>query len=49
MPLHYARLKEGYEKTLKGIGRPWWKIFFGVWKSPTLVEDLFGVWWIHIP
>jgi hypothetical protein len=31
MPLHYIRLKEGYEKTLKGIGRPWWKIFFGVW------------------
>ncbi|KAH9176192.1 hypothetical protein EDB89DRAFT_1846766 [Lactarius sanguifluus] len=31
MPLHYVRLKEGYEKTLKGIGRPWWKIFFGVW------------------
>ncbi|KAI0270645.1 hypothetical protein BC834DRAFT_862407 [Gloeopeniophorella convolvens] len=31
MPMHYVRLKEGYEKTLKGIGRPWWKIFFGVW------------------
>lgn len=31
MPLHYVRLKEGYEKTLKGVGRPWWKIFFGVW------------------
>jgi hypothetical protein len=31
MPLHYVRLKEGYEKTLKGIGRPRWKIFFGVW------------------
>ncbi|KAI9451255.1 hypothetical protein BJY52DRAFT_122528 [Lactarius psammicola] len=31
MPLHYVRLQEGYEKTLKGIGRPWWKIFFGVW------------------
>ena len=31
MPMHYVRLKEGYEKTLKGIGRPRWKIFFGVW------------------
>ncbi|TFY77775.1 hypothetical protein EWM64_g6239 [Hericium alpestre] len=31
MPQHYARLAEGYEKSLKGIGRPWWKIFFGVW------------------
>ncbi|KAI0255425.1 hypothetical protein BJV78DRAFT_1119520 [Lactifluus subvellereus] len=31
MPLHYVRLKEGYEKSLKGIGRPWWKIFFNVW------------------
>jgi hypothetical protein len=31
MPMHYVRLKEGYEKTLRGIGRPWWKIFFGVW------------------
>ncbi|KAI0297009.1 hypothetical protein B0F90DRAFT_1811208 [Multifurca ochricompacta] len=31
MPQHYVRLKEGYEKSLKGIGRPWWKIFFGVW------------------
>jgi hypothetical protein len=31
MPMHYVRLREGYEKTLKGVGRPWWKIFFGVW------------------
>ncbi|KAI0060114.1 hypothetical protein BV25DRAFT_1807912 [Artomyces pyxidatus] len=31
MPLHYARLKEGYEKSLQGIGRPWWKVFFGIW------------------
>ncbi|ETW79730.1 hypothetical protein HETIRDRAFT_49374 [Heterobasidion irregulare TC 32-1] len=31
MPYHYDRLVEGYEKSLKGIGRPWWKIFFGVW------------------
>ncbi|KAI0052497.1 hypothetical protein FA95DRAFT_1553493 [Auriscalpium vulgare] len=31
MPLHYTRLRQGYEKSLEGIGRPWWKIFFGVW------------------
>ncbi|KAI0316962.1 hypothetical protein OF83DRAFT_1164112 [Amylostereum chailletii] len=31
MPLHYERLAEGYAKSLQGIGRPWWKIFFGVW------------------
>jgi len=31
MPLHYVRLKEGYEKSLKGVGRPWWKVFFGIW------------------
>ncbi|KAH9960280.1 hypothetical protein BC827DRAFT_1133322 [Russula dissimulans] len=31
MPMHYVRLKEGYEKSLKGVGRPWWKVFFGIW------------------
>ncbi|KAI9512145.1 hypothetical protein F5148DRAFT_1280060 [Russula earlei] len=31
MPLHYQRLQEGYEKSLKGVGRPRWKIFFGLW------------------
>lgn len=31
MPHHYTRLVEGFEKSAKGIGRPWWKIFFGVW------------------
>ncbi|KZT05232.1 uncharacterized protein LAESUDRAFT_715033 [Laetiporus sulphureus 93-53] len=31
MPHHYDRLVEGYEKSAKGVGRPWWKIFFGVW------------------
>jgi len=30
-PLHYIRLVEGYEKSSQGIGRPWWKVFFGVW------------------
>jgi hypothetical protein len=31
MPEHYDRLLEGMEKSVKGIGRPWWKVFFGVW------------------
>jgi hypothetical protein len=31
MPAHYDRLVEGFEKSAKGIGRPWWKIFFGIW------------------
>ncbi|KAF9006945.1 hypothetical protein BDQ17DRAFT_1238338 [Cyathus striatus] len=31
MPLHYPRLVEGYEKSAQGIGRPWWKVFFGIW------------------
>ncbi|PSS34246.1 hypothetical protein PHLCEN_2v1712 [Hermanssonia centrifuga] len=31
MPKHYERLVEGFEKSAKGIGRPWWKIFFGIW------------------
>ncbi|KAF8529387.1 hypothetical protein JB92DRAFT_2861831, partial [Gautieria morchelliformis] len=31
MPEYYDRLLEGVEKSAKGIGRPWWKIFFGVW------------------
>jgi len=30
-PLHYDRVAEGFEKSAKGIGRPWWKIFFGIW------------------
>ncbi|KAF9463314.1 hypothetical protein BDZ94DRAFT_1282512 [Collybia nuda] len=30
-PLHYDRLVEGYEKSAQGIGRPWWKVFFGIW------------------
>ncbi|KAF8154011.1 hypothetical protein B0H34DRAFT_74334 [Crassisporium funariophilum] len=30
-PLHYDRLVEGFEKSAQGIGRPWWKVFFGVW------------------
>jgi len=31
MPQYYTRLVEGYEKSAKGIGRPWWKRFFGIW------------------
>ncbi|KZT66745.1 hypothetical protein DAEQUDRAFT_437424 [Daedalea quercina L-15889] len=31
MPQYYTRLVEGYEKSAKGIGRPWWKVFFGIW------------------
>jgi len=30
-PAHYERLKEGYAKSLMGIARPRWKIFFGIW------------------
>jgi hypothetical protein len=30
-PHHYERLREGYEKAIQGIKRPWWKIFFNVW------------------
>ncbi|EAU87525.1 hypothetical protein CC1G_11197 [Coprinopsis cinerea okayama7 len=31
MPQHYERLLEGYKKSQQGIGRPWWKVFFGIW------------------
>ncbi|KAH7909311.1 hypothetical protein BJ138DRAFT_1011074 [Hygrophoropsis aurantiaca] len=31
MPKYYERLVEGYEKSARGAGRPWWKIFFGIW------------------
>ncbi|KAF9480616.1 hypothetical protein BDN70DRAFT_877306 [Pholiota conissans] len=30
-PHHYERLVEGWEKSAQGIGRPWWKVFFGIW------------------
>ncbi|KAF9558514.1 hypothetical protein CPC08DRAFT_736403 [Agrocybe pediades] len=30
-PMHYERLVEGFEKSAQGIGRPWWKVFFGIW------------------
>ncbi|KAJ7619530.1 hypothetical protein FB45DRAFT_981081 [Roridomyces roridus] len=30
-PLHYDRLVEGVDKSMQGIGRPWWKIFLGRW------------------
>lgn len=31
MPHHYDRLVEAFEKSAKGIGRPWWKVFFNIW------------------
>ncbi|EJU01512.1 hypothetical protein DACRYDRAFT_22628 [Dacryopinax primogenitus] len=30
-PMHYERLAEGVENANKGIARPWWKRFFGIW------------------
>ncbi|KAJ6542700.1 hypothetical protein B0H19DRAFT_1212638 [Mycena capillaripes] len=30
-PLHYEKLVEGVEKSMQGIGRPWWKVFLGIW------------------
>ncbi|EGO02838.1 hypothetical protein SERLA73DRAFT_176248 [Serpula lacrymans var. lacrymans S7.3] len=32
MSKHYERLVEGFENSAKGIGRPWWKVFFGLWR-----------------
>lgn len=29
-PQHYERLVMAFEKSAQGIGRPWWKIFFGI-------------------
>ncbi|KAL6308861.1 hypothetical protein BKA93DRAFT_692417, partial [Sparassis latifolia] len=31
MPHHYTRLLEAFDKSAKGIRRPWWKIFFNIW------------------
>ncbi|KAK7440017.1 hypothetical protein VKT23_017270 [Stygiomarasmius scandens] len=31
MPLHYDRLVEAFQKSAQGIGRPWWKVFLGIW------------------
>ncbi|KAI0742698.1 hypothetical protein C8Q80DRAFT_1109542 [Daedaleopsis nitida] len=31
MPHHYTRLVEAFDKSAKGIARPWWKIFFNIW------------------
>ncbi|KIK56153.1 hypothetical protein GYMLUDRAFT_47365 [Collybiopsis luxurians FD-317 M1] len=31
VPMHYDRLVEGLHKSAQGIGRPWWKVFFGIW------------------
>ncbi|PPR00592.1 hypothetical protein CVT26_009867 [Gymnopilus dilepis] len=30
-PLYYERLVTGFEKSAQGVGRPWWKVFFGIW------------------
>ncbi|KAJ7682899.1 hypothetical protein B0H17DRAFT_942419 [Mycena rosella] len=30
-PLHYEKLVEGIEKSMQGIGRPFWKVFFNIW------------------
>ncbi|KZP30050.1 hypothetical protein FIBSPDRAFT_1038415 [Athelia psychrophila] len=30
-PHYYTRLVEGYDKSMQGIARPWWKVFFNVW------------------
>jgi len=30
-PHYYERLVDGWEKSSQGIGRPWWKVFFGIW------------------
>ncbi|KAI0776830.1 hypothetical protein BD413DRAFT_468621 [Trametes elegans] len=30
-PHYYTRLVEAFDQSAKGIGRPWWKIFFNVW------------------
>ncbi|KAF8904786.1 hypothetical protein CPB84DRAFT_1677228 [Gymnopilus junonius] len=30
-PLYYERLVTGFERSAKGVGRPWWKVFFGIW------------------
>ncbi|KIM60227.1 hypothetical protein SCLCIDRAFT_1216991 [Scleroderma citrinum Foug A] len=32
MPKHYERLVQGYERSAQGAGRPWWQVFFGIWR-----------------
>lgn len=32
MPKHYQRLLQGYERSAQGIRRPWWQVFFGIWR-----------------
>lgn len=32
MPKHYERLVQGYERSAQGIRRPWWQVFFGIWR-----------------
>ncbi|KIJ18145.1 hypothetical protein PAXINDRAFT_71802 [Paxillus involutus ATCC 200175] len=32
MPKHYERLVQGYERSAQGTKRPWWQVFFGIWK-----------------
>ncbi|KAG9311083.1 hypothetical protein JVU11DRAFT_8990 [Chiua virens] len=32
MPKHYERLVQGFERSAQGIRRPWWQVFFGIWR-----------------
>ena len=32
MPKYYECLVQGYEKSAQGIRRPWWQVFFGIWR-----------------
>lgn len=32
IPKHYQRLVQGYERSAQGIRRPWWQVFFGIWR-----------------
>ncbi|KAL5478854.1 hypothetical protein ACEPAI_2131 [Sanghuangporus weigelae] len=30
-PLHYNQIVEGFQKSVQGIARPWWKRFLEIW------------------
>lgn len=32
VPHHYERVVGGLEKSMQGIGRPWWKVVLGIWR-----------------
>lgn len=32
MPKHYHRLVQGYARSAQGIRRPWWQVFFNIWR-----------------